>query len=228
MNKTVITIICAVWVTLCFYQLTLSPHAPAPHPEDRPRRVYDPALAYGLDSSLRDYWQQPDQVLDLLGDLNGLLVADIGAGEGYFTYRLADRVGDDGQVYATDIQAEVLETLEAGLPNEVRDRVTTIHTTGPETGIDKIMDLVLVVQVFGEITDRDQFINQLTPLMDADTRLVLIDSKHVTDPETGFTRPRDIRALIADLARKDLVVETRHGFLPKQYFLVLKHRPPTP
>src|SRR5512143_3657430 len=62
-----------------------------------------------LESPDRDTWQKPEQIMDSLGIADGARVADVGAGGGWFTVRLARRVGPLGKVYAEDVQPEMLE-----------------------------------------------------------------------------------------------------------------------
>ncbi len=74
-----------------------------------------------LERSEREAEEEPDKALDALGTLSGLTVADVGAGSGYFTVRLASRVGPKGRVYANDLQPEMLKMLATRLARE-RDR----------------------------------------------------------------------------------------------------------
>ena len=67
-------------------------------------KVFNPLYLFYLESSKRDQWQMPEQVLDALRVAEGAVVADIGAGGGYFTEKFARRVGPHGHVYATDVQ----------------------------------------------------------------------------------------------------------------------------
>ncbi|MDJ0838328.1 MAG: methyltransferase domain-containing protein [Acidobacteriota bacterium] len=218
------TITCLIWIGAGFYILSRPPGRPVDFPSEPPRGIYNPELAAGLDQGLRDFWQQPDRVLDELGSLDGLKVADIGCGEGYFTMRLLDRVGPEGKVYATDIQSEVLETLNSRIPRHLVGRVECILSTPRETRIATPVDVVLVIQVFGEVEDRRDFLNQLKQIMHEDSRLVLIDSKHLTDPENGFTRPLNVNSLISFLEDEGFVLDEHLKFLPKQYFLILRKR----
>ena len=71
-----------------------------------------------LERSERELEEEPDKALDALGTLAGLTVADVGAGSGYFTVRLASRVGPKGRVFATDLQPEMLKMLAARLARE--------------------------------------------------------------------------------------------------------------
>lgn len=220
----------ALWIALGLLYMSRPPRTPEPFPDNlvgAARGSYNPLFAAALDSNMRDYWQKPDQVLESLGDLTGLTVADIGCGEGYFTLPLLEKVGPEGQVFATDIRAEVLRELDARIPPEHHSRVRLIHADGQDTGVPQPVDLILLVQVFGEIEDQDQFLLSLLKIMDAETRLVMIDSKHITDTQSGFTRPRNLAELQRRLASHGLEPDPDYppgafDFLPKQFFFVLK------
>jgi len=221
MKTAIQTLVCLSWLCLVFLVLSQPAERPGPFPSEVSRTIYNPELAAGLDQGLRDYWQKPDLLLDTLGPLEGKTVADIGCGEGYFTLRLLERVGETGHVHATDIQPEVLEALAERIPPEVTDRVSLILANEDDTGIETRVDLILVIQVFGEVDDREGFLDQLRRIMHPESRLVLIDSKHITDPETGLTRPRNLDRLLDFLADQGLRKIEDHDFLPKQYFFEL-------
>lgn len=223
---------CLAWVFAVFYMISRPPEPPAFFPERQgdlapSRSTYNPVLAGALDQGLRDFWQKPDQVLEALGDLTGLKVADIGCGEGYFTLKLLEQVGPEGKVFANDISQEMLFTLDSRIPDHLRDRVV-LALGGPDgTGIEEKVDLVLVIQVFGEIPDRKSFLEQLKSIMHEHSRLVIIDSKHLTDPTTGFTRPLNLNRLIHEFNEQGLVfpedfVMDDYRFLPKQFFFILE------
>ena len=63
--------------------------------------------------SSRDSWQQPEKIMDTIGVKPGTVIGDVGAGEGYFTFKLAKRVGEHGKIYANDLNEKVLEELSA-------------------------------------------------------------------------------------------------------------------
>jgi len=228
-------LICAAWLLLVYYKLSRPPAPPPNFPENEEtvaaRDVYNPLLVANLDQSLRDFWQKPDQVLEALGDLEGLKVADIGCGEGYFTLRLLDLVGPEGKVYATDIQQELLDKLVARIPRHLVPRIETILTGPDSIGIKSKVDLILLVQVLGEVSDRRGFLEQLRDLMDEDSRLALIDSKHITDTKHGFTRPLNLNLLMRELEQVGFELvpgydAADYNFLPKQFYFVLRLRRP--
>src|SRR5438034_10229290 len=78
-----------------------------------------------LESPDRDAWQKPDQIMDALGIADGSKVADIGAGAGWFTIRLARRVGPNGIVYAQDVQRQMLEAIRRRVAKEALQNVET-------------------------------------------------------------------------------------------------------
>ena len=74
-------------------------------------RLFPPSDLGLLDAPDRDLWQRPDQIMDAMGIADASIVADIGAGSGWFTIRLARRVGPRGLVYAEDVQKEMMTAL---------------------------------------------------------------------------------------------------------------------
>src|SRR5688500_16749029 len=74
-------------------------------------RLFPPSDLGLLDAPDRDLWQRPDLIMDSMGIADGSVVADIGAGSGWFTIRLARRVGPRGLVYAEDVQNEMIAAI---------------------------------------------------------------------------------------------------------------------
>ena len=87
--------------------------AGAPHSQTEPRHreLFPPEDLGLLEGPDRAVWQKPDQIMDALGIADGAKVADIGAGAGWFTIRLARRVGPNGVVYAQDVQQQMLDVI---------------------------------------------------------------------------------------------------------------------
>jgi tRNA G46 methylase TrmB len=82
------------------------------------RRLFPPSDLGLLDAPDRDLWQRPDQIMDALGIADASVVADIGAGSGWFTIRLARRVGPRGIVYAEDVQKEMMSAIQRRVSRE--------------------------------------------------------------------------------------------------------------
>lgn len=224
--------LCATWISLIFLWLNQKPPAAPPFPQQGdnlipPRSIYNLELADGVNQGMRDFWQKPDKVLDTLGNLEGSSIADIGAGQGYFTLRLLRRVGPEGVVYANDIQENVLDRLRQKVPQEYGDRIRFVLGDEHQTGIEEPVDWIFLIQVLAEVDHQRDFLRSLKGIMQPETRLVVIDSKHITDSETGFTRPLNLKRLQNAFAEEGLEFAPEFAFedlqfLPKQFFFVLK------
>ena len=104
-----------------------------------------------LDAPDREQWQHPDQIMDALQIADGSIVADLGAGGGWFTLRLARRVGPRGVVYAEDIQRQMLERTERMMQREGLTWVTTVLGTPTDPGLPTSVDAALIVDSYREM-----------------------------------------------------------------------------
>ena len=101
----------------------------------------------------RVQWQKPEQIMDALGLADGSVVAEIGAGSGWFMIQLARRVGPGGRVYAEDIQPPMIEVMKRRVQRENLSNVTTILGTANDPRLPHGLDVVLIVSVYGEMED---------------------------------------------------------------------------
>src|SRR4030095_12824222 len=119
-----------------------------------------PFLAAPLHSQdewkIRDTWGKPQEVMDVLGIKAGSAVADVGAGEGYFTFRLAARVGPTGKVYAEDILDDRLDKIRTRATTQKLAQIETIlgATDDPRLPAEQL-DVVLVVNAYHEMREYD-------------------------------------------------------------------------
>ena len=175
-----------------------------------------------LERSERELEEEPDKALDALGTLAGLTVADVGAGSGYFTVRLASRVGASGRVYANDLQPEMLKMLAARLSRESVRNVTLIqgaidHPKLPPASID----LVLMVDVYHEVSEPQKMLRGIRDALKPGGRLVLLEYRK-EDPEVPIRLEHKM-----SIAEAKLEVEAE-GFtlartdarLPRQHILI--------
>jgi ubiquinone/menaquinone biosynthesis C-methylase UbiE len=113
-----------------------------------------PALDLGLlETPDRDQWQKPDLIMDALSIADGSRVADLGAGGGWFTIRLARRVGPNGRVYAEDIQRSMIEAIERRVARENLANVIAVLGTATDPRLPSDLDAVLIVDVYHELDD---------------------------------------------------------------------------
>jgi ubiquinone/menaquinone biosynthesis C-methylase UbiE len=129
-----------------------------------------------LERAEREEEEQPDVLYDLLELSPGAVVADVGAGSGYHTRRLARAVGDVGRVFAVDIQPEMLEILEDRLTREGITNVAPVLGTPTDPGLPEAsVDLVLLVDVYHEFLHPYEMMNALCRALKPGGRLVLVE-----------------------------------------------------
>ncbi len=166
--------------------------------------------------------EQPDRVLDALAIAPGATGADVGAGTGYFTLRLAARVGPGGKVYATDLQPEMLRLLEARLPSAGVHNVITRQATDHDAALPAgCCDLVLLVDVYHELSDPAGVMASIRAALRDRGRLVLIeyrgeDPAVAIKPEHKMTLPQ----IQGELAALGFHFESVLEFLPDQRVVV--------
>ena len=129
----------------------------------------------------RDRQNEAELVMDRSRIARGMTVADIGAGEGYYTIRLATRVGKDGRVLAQDIIPTVRDALAQRVARERLDNVS-VKLGGPAD--PKLpaasFDRVLMVHMYHEIEQPYEFLWRLRPSLKPDGRVVVVDADRPT------------------------------------------------
>ena len=142
-----------------------------------PDRPVAPVISAAFsDEKTRDGNGEADRVMDRLDIRPGLQVADIGAGEGYYTVRLARRLGPNATIYAEDIVPQYLKRLEARLE---RDNITGVRLTlgaprDPKLSPSSI-DVALLSHVYHEIENPFEFFYRLRPALRPNARIGIID-----------------------------------------------------
>lgn len=120
----------------------------------RQRRLFPPQDLGLLSAPDRDDWNKPDLIMDVLGIADGARVADLGAGGGWFTIRLARRVGPNGVVYAQDIQTQMIEAINRRVQQEGLVNVKTILGTPTDPRLPAgELDAVLIVDAYREMDE---------------------------------------------------------------------------
>jgi predicted methyltransferase len=120
----------------------------------RPRgRLFPPQDLGLIEAPDRDEWQKPEQIMDTLRIAEGSVVADLGAGGGWFTIHLARRVGPNGIVYAEDIQQQMIEAIGRRAQRENLKWVRPILGTATDPRLPPGIDSVLIVNSYHEMED---------------------------------------------------------------------------
>jgi ubiquinone/menaquinone biosynthesis C-methylase UbiE len=179
-----------------------------------------------LDRPERESEEQPDKALEALALKRGMVVADVGAGSGYMSFKMAKLVGPSGKVYANDVQPEMLEKLRA---RARRDKIANVETVlGTETD-PKLpaggIDLILMVDVYHEFSQPQAMLDRMRESLKPGGRLVLVEYRK-EDPKVPI-RPEhkmsvaDVRTEVeAEGYQFDQVIEV----LPRQHIIIFRPR----
>jgi ubiquinone/menaquinone biosynthesis C-methylase UbiE len=150
------------------------------------RRIADVMSFAGADwlvRETREQEEQPETMLDTLKIAKGATVADVGAGVGYTSLRLARRVGPSGTVYATDLQPEMLRMLRANAREAGVTNIKPLLATVKETKLpDAAIDLIIMVDVYHESSDPEATLKGLRKALKPGGRLVLVEYR-AEDPD---------------------------------------------
>lgn len=161
-------------------------------------------------SRKRDAWQRPNEVFDALAVKPGQRVADLGSGWGYFTFRLAARVGPEGKVYAVDIDEEAINKVRLRMEREKLAQVETILSEPDDPRLPSGLDLVLIVDTYHEFREYDRIMRAVYSALKSGGRLGLIDGEAPSGrPRTEYHR---LHCIPPELAREEI---TQHGFVFK-------------
>ena len=169
----------------------------------------------------RDGWQQPERVIKALGIRPGEHIADLGAGGGYFTFRLAEATGPAGNVYAADVDAEMIAHLEVRNQEEAYPNLRTVVATYRDPMLpQESIDLIFTCNTYHHVEERYAYFKNLQRFLRAKGRIAIIDfeGKTVFQRLFGhFTPAVDIRREM-EVAGYRLVQE--FDFLPKQNYQI--------
>jgi ubiquinone/menaquinone biosynthesis C-methylase UbiE len=216
--------------------------APAPtqaKPKAPRRRVYSRSYmgrpiadvmsyhgAEWLVRATREQEEQPEQMLDALKIPPGATVADVGAGVGYTSLRLARRVGVTGTVYATDLQPEMLRMLVANANDAGAKNIKPIRCTASEPKLPEgQVDLILMVDVYHECSDPEATLQGLRKALKPGGRLVLVEFR-AEDPEVPI-KPEHKMTLAQvrrELEPQGFTFKESLEFLPWQHIIVFEKK----
>ena len=196
---------------------------------ERFRKLVKGAWANGyvwvLERDERDEFQKPDEVMAALAFRPGERVADVGAGTGYFTVRIARAVGPEGMVLAHDISPEMLGFLERRLEAEQLENVDLKQVERddpmlPERGIDTI----IMVDTIHYIKERTAYVKRLREALAPGGRFVVIDYRVKPFEERPWGPPPEQQIpkaqLNAEIEAAGFARVADHEFLQEQYFMI--------
>jgi SAM-dependent methyltransferase len=220
------------WTVSLLLVATVAAQAPGVHPISG--RRFAPVMGYQgadwLERVERDEEEAPDVALRVLKIPTGAAVADIGAGSGYITERLAAHVGPTGMVFANDVQPQMLELLAGRLARKKIANVTLVQGGLDDPKLPRAsVDLEIMVDVYHEFSQPQSMLRHLRDALKPGGRMVLLEYRK-EDPTIPI-RPEHKMSV----AEAKLEVEAE-GFalanvdesLPRQHILIFTVKPPNP
>jgi ubiquinone/menaquinone biosynthesis C-methylase UbiE len=191
------------------------------------RRIADVMSFAGADwliRETREQEEQPEKMLDALKIKEGSVVADVGAGVGYTSVRLARRVGPKGTVLATDLQPEMISMLRENARTMGLANIKPILCTSKDTKLpDDQVDLIIMVDVYHECPDPETTLKGLRKALKPKGRLVLVEFRG-EDPEVPIKpeHKMTLRQVRREVEPKGFTFLQSHEFLPWQHVIVFE------
>jgi ubiquinone/menaquinone biosynthesis C-methylase UbiE len=185
-------------------------------------RLFLPSDLGLLEAPDRDLWQRPDQIMDAMGIADASMVADIGAGSGWFTVRLARRVGPRGLVYAEDVQPEMINAITRRVQREGLTNVRAVRGQNSDPRLPPgSLDAVLVVDAYHEVEDRVTMLTNLARALKPQGRIGVVDFRlGGTGPGPAPDERVSPDVVVKDAAKAGLRLVRQEPFLQFQYFLI--------
>jgi ubiquinone/menaquinone biosynthesis C-methylase UbiE len=191
-------------------------------PAQQHGRLFPPQDLGLLEGPDRDAWQRPDRIMDALQIAEGSVVADLGAGGGWLTVRLARRVGPNGRVYAQDIQPQMIEAISRRVARDgLQNRVKTVLGTASNPSLPNDLDAVLIVDAYYEMEDPVALLRNLARSLKPEGRIGIVDfKKDGGGPGPDMEERVDPERVIRDARTAGLRLLSRETFLRYQFMLI--------
>ena len=151
----------------------------------------------------RDRLGEAERVMDRLGIKPGMRVADVGAGDGYYTVRLTRRLGPGATIYAQDVEAKYLRGLEERLARDgIRGVTLVLGTPGDPKLPPASVDVAILSHMYHEVANPYEFLYRLRPALAHDARVAIIDVDKPT--RDHGTPPRLLRCELAAVGYREV------------------------
>lgn len=192
--------------------------------EHQMHRLHRDPKAYigALEDPKRDAYQKPHEVVHALGLKPGEVVADIGAGSGYFTFHLARHVGEKGKVYAVDVSSDMILHINRRIRDANATNVVTILSDPDDPLLpDRSVNRFFICDVWHHVENPTKYLSLMKKMLKPGGEVVMIDFHK---KELPFGPPLQMKIaredLIKQLEENGFRLSKEHTFLPYQYFLV--------
>lgn len=179
------------------------------------------AWAKKFDDPKRDAWQKPNDVIQSLQLKPDAIVADIGAGTGYFATKLA-RALPRGKVFGVDAEPDMVKYLAARAQREALNNLVAVAAEAGNPRLPEKTDLVILVNTYHHIDQRESYFRELQGALKPGGRVAVVDFT-MESPEGPPPKARIAPERVKkEMAGAGYTLAQDHGFLPNQYFLVFE------
>ncbi|MBS1989350.1 MAG: methyltransferase domain-containing protein [Cyanobacteria bacterium SZAS LIN-3] len=174
-----------------------------------------------FDDPARDIWQKPDQVVQALKLQANDRIADIGAGTGYFSVRMAKAI-PEGKVFAVDTEADMIKYLQKLAGEKKLANLIPVSGKANNPELPESVNLVLIVDTLHHIDDRAAYLASLKPKLLPQARLAVIDFNESSKVGPPLKHRLSKESVIGEFKNAGYELAETLDFLPNQYFLIFK------
>jgi ubiquinone/menaquinone biosynthesis C-methylase UbiE len=165
---------------------------------------------------------KPELIMDTIGVKTGMMIGEVGAGEGYFTFKLSERVGPSGKIFANDIKKSVLETIEEKSEEDKIQNITIVlgeteDPLFPETELD----MIVMMMVYHDLEEPVLFLQNLKKYLKQNGTVVIIDK----DPDRwgqGRDHFMTKEAILDSVKKSEYVLLRLETFLEKDNIYIFR------
>lgn len=213
-----------VLFSLLLVPATISAQDAVKRDQHQMHRLHSDPKSYigALEDPKRDAYQKPHEVLTSLNLKPGEIIADIGAGSGYFTFRLAHHVGDKGKVYAVDVSADMIRHINRRIRELKAGNVVSVLADPddpllPEGSVNRFF----FSDSWHHIENQTKYLSLMKQVLKPGGEIIMIDFHKKELPVGPPMQTKIAREdLIRQMESNGFRLAKEHTFLPYQYFLV--------
>ncbi|HYU30645.1 MAG TPA: class I SAM-dependent methyltransferase [Thermoanaerobaculia bacterium] len=224
----------SILLALLLLGLACSPSpAAGPHPPQAPPEKRTPANVFGhehwqwLERPGREQEERPDLVIQAMNLEDGDVVAEIGAGSGFFARRLARAVGPSGKVYANDIQPEMLDKLrELAAAEKITNIVPVLGTETDPNLPDRQADWILLVDVYHEFQKPQEMLAKIRRALKPNGRVALVEYRKEGDTasQIASAHKMSVEQVLAEWEPAGFTLVETLETLPSQHLFLFSIR----
>jgi ubiquinone/menaquinone biosynthesis C-methylase UbiE len=211
-------------LTLVILPLSVAAQDAVPRDEHEMHRLHNDPKAYigALEDPKRDAYQKPQEVMTALAIKPGEVIADIGAGSGYFTFRLAQHVGDKGKIYAVDVSPDMILHINRRIRDlNVGNVVTVLSDPDDPLLPDRSIDRFFFSESWHHIENQTIYLALMKRMLKPGGQVVMIDFQKKDLPVGPPLQMKIAKEdLIKQMQSHGFRLQKEHTFLRYQYFLI--------